>query len=117
MTGNRRFVLISVDQANPTQIALIHQAVKKDAVAWWHQQTGVWIVETDDNVGTWRDRVTPFVRGLSGSVLVLRLPDEAKGRAWASNNLSANWLRSTYGPSGTSGGSLRELMPPDTKRG
>ncbi len=94
-----RFTLISVDGANSTQLTLIHEAIKDAATAWWHQQTGVWIVESQEDVGFWRDLVKPFLRGVAGTALVVNLPVRAANRGWATSNLSGRWLMSEYGPS------------------
>lgn len=98
------FLLLSVDGVNSTQLALIHEAVKELATSWWHQQSGVWLVETDVRGPALRDRVGQFTKGVGGTVLVLALPPDAGDRRWASKGFKTEWLKERYAPSFTYNG-------------
>ena len=88
-------LLISVDMIDDTQRALIHELVKENADSWWHQQANLWIVIGGGDVGDWRDAIGPFIRGVPGNVIVLKLPPEGM-RAWGTNGVNGTWLRENF---------------------
>lgn len=96
--SEKLFVLISVEDVDATQSALIHEAIKTNSTSWWHQQKSTWIVESDETPKAWRDRIRPFLGGVGGNALVLLLPSSQGRRAWAVSSLSAKWLASRYTP-------------------
>jgi hypothetical protein len=87
--------LISLDMIDDTQRALIHELVKEHSDSWWHQQSNVWLVVGGHKASFWIDQIGPFIRGVPGNVLVVKLSRPGQ-RAWGTNGLDANWLKENY---------------------
>ena len=79
-----------------------HELIKEHAEEWWHQMPDVWIAG-GLSAATWRDHLTPDIRGTGASVMVFRLPPDRTG--WAYFGIKADerlaWLHERYVPTAT----------------
>lgn len=94
-----QFSVIIVDNVESGVRELIHVAVKTHATDWWHEFPDVWIVKSDRTVNWWQERLD-ILFGISGSLLVLGLPqtpsDRSIGFLLRTSTKSSNWLEGIY---------------------
>jgi hypothetical protein len=93
-----RFFVITFDNIDETQRGQIQTHVNENALSWWHQQSNVWLVQGGEDTVFWRDLLAPFVKGVPGNLLVLRLPAKGGLREFASFGPSshATWIKTTF---------------------
>ncbi|GAA2082156.1 hypothetical protein GCM10009840_17800 [Pseudolysinimonas kribbensis] len=80
--------MIVVEGIDNTQRALMHNWIKANAEAWWHQLADVWVVIGHD-AGYWRDGLTSFALPVKTKLLVIAVKETPGGR-WASK-----WVEGT----------------------
>lgn len=78
---SNKYVLILADGINTIQRNQIQAEITKQSKNWWHDFLDVWIVETDEPVSQWRDRLRIIV-GIGGDLIVIGLPHAGR-RSWA----------------------------------
>lgn len=94
-----RFLIITADEVDDTQVRQIQNIIARDSDDWWHQQRTTWIVKTEDKAPVWRDRFIPIIDSAPSTLLVLKLDPLGgfAGRTPAgSAKLGTTWLREEF---------------------
>src|SRR5690606_36286918 len=81
-TPMTNFYVISIDRATQEELNRAHQIIKENANGWWHRHATTWIAG-GLTAAEWRDLLKDTLRSSQSSVLVLKLPKEEAGSAWA----------------------------------
>lgn len=95
-------LLLSVDGVDATQRSQIQTLIENESSDWWHRQRNLWIFESDEPPGVWRDRLTPVIHNPGASVLVVNLKPEtvsriAVRRVGGVSGLGVDWLYEKLG--------------------
>lgn len=85
------FVMVLVDGIDETQRTLMHAQIKKQSKGWWHEMPDVWIVESNEAVEVWRQRLGVFVPHAPALLLVFKLPSPGE-RKWSGSGVKSKWV-------------------------
>lgn len=84
-------LLVTYDLKGSTRdYAPLHEAIKKDAIAWWHYLESVWLVNTTEGADALAKRLYPHITR-DDRLLVIRVTNEYQG--WLAKD-AWDWLNS-----------------------
>jgi hypothetical protein len=90
----RTFIAIVVQNIDNTQRNQIQETIKKYATSWWHEFLDLWILETDETMIAWRERLEVIFSPGGSQLLIINVADTAP--RWCGFILpydQSKWLR------------------------